>query len=202
MRWGDSTVRMKQPTLSKKEQLVLTAVKLFAKNGFHATGVDTIAAESGVTKRTLYAHFGSKEELVLAALRQYDGVFRNEFMRQVETASKTPRGQLLAVFDVAEQWFRQNSFYGCMFINAVGEYSDADTPIRQVCREFKSLVKGYIQELCRKAGARNPNQLAEEISLLFEGAIVTAQVSQNPQAAQIAKRASKALIEKALSKKP
>lgn len=194
-------MRMKQSKLSKKEQLVLTAVKLFAKNGFHATGVDTIAAESGVTKRTLYAHFGSKEELVLAALRQYDGVFRNAFMQQVEAASKTPRGQLLAVFDVAEQWFQQNNFYGCMFINAAGEYSDEDTPIRQVCREFKTLVKEYIQELCRKAGAKDPERLAEEMAMLFEGAIVTAQVSQNPNAAQIAKRATKALIEKALPKK-
>lgn len=194
-------MRMKQPKLSKKEQLVLTAVKLFAKNGFHATGVDTIAAESGVTKRTLYAHFRSKEELVLAALRQYDGVFRNEFMRQVESASKTPRGQLLAVFDVAEQWFKKNNFYGCMFINAVGEYSDAGTPIRQVCREFKTMVKGYIQELCRKAGAKDPDRLAEELALLFEGAIVTAQVSQNTKAAQIAKRATKVLIEKAIPQK-
>jgi AcrR family transcriptional regulator len=186
--------------LSKREQLIKAAVELFSKHGFHATGVDAIAEASGVTKRTLYAHFRSKDELVLAALRQYDGVFRNEFMRQVEASAKTPRGQLLAVFDVAERWFQQNSFYGCMFINAVGEYSEAGTPIRQVCQEFKSLVKGYIQELCRKAGAKNPNQLAEEMALLFEGAIVTAQVSQNPKAAQIAKRATKALVEKALSK--
>lgn len=192
---------MKQPKLSKKEQLIQTAVKLFSKNGFHATGVDTIAAESGVTKRTLYAHFRSKDELVLAALRQYDVVFRHEFMRQVEAASKTPKGRLLAVFDVAEHWFQQNSFYGCMFINAAGEFSDAGTAIRKVCCEFKAMVKGYIQELCRKAGANNPAQLAEEVSLLFEGAIVTAQVSQNPKAAQIAKRASKALIQQAIPRK-
>ncbi|MFB3114561.1 MAG: TetR/AcrR family transcriptional regulator, partial [Nitrospirales bacterium] len=76
-------MRAKLPKLSKRDQLIQTAVKLFAKNGFHATGVDTIAAESGVTKRTLYAHFRSKDELVLAALRQYDGVFRIQFMRRV-----------------------------------------------------------------------------------------------------------------------
>lgn len=194
-------MRMKQPALSKKDQLIQTAVKLFAKNGFHATGVDTIAVESGVTKRTLYAHFGSKEELVLAALQEYDGVFRAEFVRQVESSAKTPRGQLLAVFDVAEQWFNQNNFYGCMFINAAGEYSDRGTAIRKVCSEFKALVKGYIQELCKLAGAKDPDRLAEELAMLFEGAIVTAQVSQNPKAAQIAKRASKALIEKAIPQK-
>ncbi len=103
-------MRTKPSKLSKRDQLIQTAVKLFGKNGFHATGVDTIAAESGVTKRTLYAHFRSKDELVLAALRQYDGVFRNEFMRRVEESAKTPRAKLLAVFDVAEHWVKQKNF--------------------------------------------------------------------------------------------
>jgi len=194
-------MKTKVPTLSKRDRLIQTALKLFAKHGFHATGVDTIAEKSGVTKRTLYAHFRSKEELVLAALQHYDGVFRNEFMRRVEASATTPRGQLLAIFDVADQWFRQNSFYGCMFINAVGEYSERDTAIRQVCGEFKALVRGYIHELCRKSGVKGPDRLAEELALVFEGAIVTAQVSHNPKAAQIAKRVGKALVDKACSKK-
>ena len=97
--------------------------------------------------------------------------------------------------------FQENNFYGCMFINAVGEYSEADTPIRQTCRGFKSMVKAYIQELCRKAGAKDPDQLAEELALLFEGAIVTAQVSQNSKAALIAKRAAKGLIQQAIPRK-
>ncbi len=81
-----------------------------------------------------------------------------------------------------------------MFIHAVGEYSEVDTPIRQICREFKPLVKGFIRQLCQKAGAKDSARLAEELALLFEGAIVTAQVSQNPKAAQIAKRACKTLV--------
>ena len=194
-------MKTKSPKQSKRDQLIQTAVKLFAKHGYHATGVDTIAAESGVTKRTLYAHFGSKEELVVAALRQYDEAFRNEFMQRVAERAKTPRGQLLAVFDVAEQWFNQNNFYGCMFINAAGEYSNSDTPIRQVCSEFKRLVKGYIRALCLKAGAKDPDRLAEELAMVFEGAIVTAHVSQNHKAAEIAKRAGRALIEKAIPQK-
>ncbi len=194
-------MRAKLPQLSKRDQLIQTAVKLFAKNGFHATGVDTIAAESGVTKRTLYAHFRSKEELVLAALQQYDGMFRNEFMRRVEETAKTPRAKLLAVFDVAEHRVKQNNFYGCMFINAIGEYSENDTPIRKECKEYKDLMRGYIRDLCEQAGASDPKELAEEMSLLLEGAIVTAQVSQNLSAAKIAKRAAKTLIEKAMPKK-
>lgn len=181
---------------SKREQLIQTAVALFAQNGIHATGIDTIVEQSGVTKKTLYAHFRSKEELVLAALRDYDGQFRNSFMRQVETKARTPKTRLLAIFDVAETWFSQQRFYGCMFINAVGEHSAPGTSLRYVCIDFKRMMSEFILGLCIKMGAQNPQQLAEELALLLEGAIVTAQVSQKPDAAKIAKRAAAVLIEK------
>lgn len=183
---------------SKREQLVNTALELFAKNGIHATGINTIEEESGVTKKTLYAHFRSKDELVLAALRHYDGFFRNDFMRRVEKSGKTPRARLLAIFDVAHEWFQQNNFYGCLFINTIGEFSDKDTPIRQICKEYKRLMKGYFRELCQQAGASDPQELAEELDMLFEGSTVIAQVSQNPKTAEIAKRAAKALITRAI----
>ena len=189
---------MKQKGLrtSKREQLIQAALPLFAKNGIHATGIDTIVEHSGVTKKTLYAHFRSKEELVLAALRHYDGQFRNSFMRQVERKARTPKTRLLAIFDVAETWFSQQSFYGCLFINAVGEHSAPDTSLRYVCSDFKRMMTEFIFELCIKMKARNPQQLAEELAILLEGAIVTAQVSQKPNAAKIAKRAASVLIEK------
>ena len=190
-------MRKKSVGLSKREQLIKTAIELFSRNGFHATGIDTIVEQSGVTKKTLYAHFRSKEELVLAALRHYDGQFRNAFMRQVESQAHTPKARLLAIFDIAEKWFKQNKFYGCMFINAVGEHSENDASLRQVCNQFKCMMTEFIRDLCKKMHATDPNKLAEEIALLLEGAIVTAQVSQNPKAAQIAKRAAKVLVEKA-----
>ncbi|WP_447968683.1 TetR/AcrR family transcriptional regulator [Nitrospira sp. M1] len=194
-------MKQKPNGLSKREQLINTALELFAENGIHATGIDLIVEQSGVTKKTLYAHFRSKEELVLAVLRHYDGLARNEFMRRVETGGKTPRARLLAIFDFAQRWFQQNNFYGCLFINTIGEYSDTDTPIRQICKEYKKLVKGYIQELCKQAGASNPKGLAEELALLLEGATVTVQVSENSETAQIAKRAAKALIANAIPRK-
>ena len=193
-------MRKKVRASSKRDQLIATAVDLFSKHGFHATGIDMISDQAGVTKRTMYNYFRSKDELILAALKHYDGLFRNDFVRQVESLAKTPDQKLLAIFDVAEGWFKQNNFYGCMFINVTGEYSDTDTPIRQVCKEFKQLMGGYIRELCEEAQAHDPAQLAEELALLLEGAIVTAQVSQQPGAAQIAKRAATSLISRALSK--
>jgi len=193
-------MKAKLSKLSKRDQLIQTGFELFAKNGIHATGVDSIAEQSGVTKKTLYAHFRTKEELVLEVLRHYDGMARKEFMRKVESGGKTAKERLLAIFDFAERWFQQSNFYGCLFINTIGEYSDKDTPIRQICKDYKKLVKGYIFSLCEQIGADNPQALAEELSLLLEGATVTAQVSQNPKAAKIAKRAAKVLIDQALFK--
>ncbi len=193
-------MKAKLPKLSKRDQLIQTAVELFAKNGIHATGVDSIAEQSGVTKKTLYAYFRTKEELVLAVLRHYDGMARKEIIRKVERGRRTPRAKLLAIFDVAQDWFQQSNFYGCLFINTIGEYSDKDTPIRQICKDYKKLVKGYILSLCEQSGVDNPQALAEELSLLLEGATVTAQVSQNPKAAKIAQRAAKVLIDQALFK--
>ncbi len=189
----------KRRSSSKREELIKTALALFAKNGIHATGIDTIVEQSGVTKKTLYAHFRSKEELVLAVLRQYDGMARNKFMRRVESGGKTPKARLLAIFDFAERWFQQSNFYGCLFINTIGEYSDNDTAIRQICQDYKKLVKAYILSLCEQVGTSDPQELAEELALLLEGATVTAQVSQNPQTAKIAKRAAKVLIDKAIA---
>ena len=185
---------------ARREHLIDTAIALFGERGFHATGIDTILEKSGVSKKTLYRHFRSKDELILAALKKYDGLFRNSFMRQVEEKAETPRDRLLAVFDVHAARFERNNFYGCLFINAVGEYSDPDTPIRLACKEFKALMRRYIEDLCAALPAPDPAALADELALLLEGSIVTAQVSQTGRrAAQIARTAAAALIGQAMA---
>jgi len=181
----------------RREHLVDTAVKLFDAHGFHATGIDTILAKAGVSKKTLYRHFRSKDELILAALKKRDGVFRNNFMRQVEAKASTPLGRLEAVYDAADDWFSNDKFFGCMFINAVGEHTEADTPIRQVAKEFKAMMRGYIKELCVEAGLKDPDVLSKQLALLLEGATVTAQVSGTPDASEIAKATAKVLINQA-----
>lgn len=181
----------------KRQQLVDTAIELFNAHGFHAVGIDRIAQEAGVSKKTMYSHFRSKEELILAALRHHDGLFRNGFMKAVHAAGRTPRERLLAIFDVAQAWFSDHTFYGCMFINAVGEYAEPDTPIREVCRQFKALMRGYIEQLAREAGLADPDDVADTLALLLEGAIVTAQVSDRPDAAATAKSAARVLIDNA-----
>ena len=93
------------PAPSKREQIVKEAQKLFYRDGFNATGVERISAVAGVSKKTLYNHFKSKDELVLATLRERDGVFRNRIMRETERLTSDPRERLLAIFDAHETWF-------------------------------------------------------------------------------------------------
>jgi AcrR family transcriptional regulator len=185
--------------MSKKRQdLVDTAIQLFAEHGFHNTGIDLIAQEANVSKKTMYHHFRSKEELILAALKHHDGLFRNFFMRSVKGLSDSPYEQLVGIFDVAHAWFSDKEFYGCMFINAIGEYANREDAIRNACQEFKSQMTSFIEELAIEANAKNPTELAETLSLLLEGAIVTAQVAGRPNSAETAKVAAKVLIDNAM----
>ncbi len=179
----------------KRQELVDTAIELFAEHGFHATGIDRIAEAAQVSKKTMYHHFRSKEELILAALRHHDGVFRNFFMKSVEQVADTPYQRLLGVFDVAHEWFSGHSFYGCMFINAIGEYSHRDTAIRKTCQDFKAQMTAFIEELAVQAQADNPAALAQSLSLLLEGSIVTAQVAGRSDSAATARAAAKVLVD-------
>ena len=171
---------------------------LFAEHGFHATGIDRILAESGIAKKTLYNHFRTKEALILEVLRQHNTEFRDYFVSQVEACSEDPQQRLLAIFDVAEAWFSLSDFFGCLFINAIVEHSEQGTAIRDVCREYKSLVRDYIESLAVSADVADPGVLADELALLLEGAIVTAQVSVNPNAAKTAKQIAATLIAKSM----
>lgn len=186
---------------NKRDHLVETAVRLFGQEGFHATGIDRILQEAGVARMTLYKHFRSKDELILAALRRRDEQFRTWFKSSIERRGGTPAQRLLASFDALEEWFEGRAFAGlpfsgCSFINAAAEYADNMHPVHQVAAEHKRLLLEYIRLLCSSAGARNPDSLAWSIALLHEGAIVTAQVSTDTDAASGAKEIARVLMAK------
>ncbi len=186
------------PRPSRRDHLIETAITLFCEHGYHATGIDRILETARVSKKTMYQHFRSKEELIYAALRQYDGVFRNNFMKAVEGAGETPKEKLLGIFDVAEAWFGENNFFGCMYINAIGEYSEKDSPVREISKQFKQQMWDYVANLVKEAGVSDYRELTDELCLLLEGSIVTAQVSQNPRAARTARKIAENSIMRAL----
>jgi len=184
---------------SKRQILVDTALKLFAQYGYHGTGIDLILKESGVAKKTMYKYFPSKEDLIVEVLRQYGQRFKRALECRPGPKAAGPRQCLLAIFDAAVQWFEEDGYHGCMYINAMGEYAEGSSEIRRVCQEFKDELRDYIANLCTSAGVSKPRLVANQISLLLEGAIVTAQVSRKPDAAETAKRIADLIIKNASS---
>ena len=185
------------PTPSKREQIIEQALDLFYRDGFNATGVERIIKQAGVSKKTLYKHFTSKEELVLATLRKRDEVFRNKIMRETERLADTAKGRLLSIFDAHGLWFDESAFSGCMFINAAAEYSSQSDPNHIMSAEHKRLVRDYIKGLAEAAGAREPEVLSLRLNLLLEGAIVEAHVSGNAAAASLAKEMARVFVDAA-----
>lgn len=189
-----NTRRASERRAAARDHILENAVALFSTGGFHATGVDRVAERAGVSKKTLYHHFRTKDELVLAALARYDGTFRNAFMRDVERETRDPRGRLLAVFDVAARWFEADGFAGCPFLNAVGEHATEVDALGSACRAFKERLRNFLARLSREAGAAEPDRLAEELALLLEGATATAQARSDPSAARVARRIAERLL--------
>lgn len=184
---------------SKRDELVQKALIIFYRDGFHATGMDTLVKETGISKTSMYKHFRTKDDLILATLRLRDELFRNHFFRRLEEIADIPSAQLLAIFDVLGEWFEEESFRGCMFIKASGEFPVRDTPILASSAEHKKLFTRFIEAIAKKAGATDPVLLARQLVLLKEGAIVTAHIQGKEGVAENAKTAAKTLIESALN---
>lgn len=160
---------------SRREDLVDAAMRVFYRHGFHASGLDSILDEGGISRMTLYNHFKSKDELIVAALRRRDEIFRNRMMKYVESKAERPRDRIRAVFDFHENWFNDPEFCGCMFINACAEFADPKSAPRLIAAEHKRAVVRYLAQLCGACGFKEPEHLAEQLNILLEGAIVTAQ---------------------------
>lgn len=179
---------------TKRDELVHKALETFYRNGFHATGMDLLAAESGVSKTSMYKHFRTKEDLILAVLRLRDENFRNWLFRRMEDLGKTPSAKLLAIYDAMEEWFRERSFRGCMFIKASAEYQEPDHAIHAQSAEHKRLLLDHFTDLTTQAGSSAPQDLARQLLLLKEGAIVMAVLGRGPDAARDAKDAAQTLL--------
>jgi len=178
----------------KKDQLVDTALRLFCRSGFRATGIDTILAEAGVAKMTLYNNFGSKEALILAALEKRDEEHIAWLTAETDARAAAPEDGLLALFDALEAWFAGDDFHGCPFLKASGEFDDHDDPVHRAALAHKGRLLGLIRELAEAAGAPDPARTAGAIYMLVEGATVVAQLTGDRTTAARAKQAAEALL--------
>ncbi len=179
---------------AKRDSLLDTAEGLFARHGYRAVGIDTVLAAAGVAKMTLYKHFRSKEELIAAVLERRASTIAAALAERIAAAPGDPTARLLAVFDWLEQAVRSPQFHGCLFIKAASEYPAAEDLPRQAAEAFKRACRDRLEGLCRDLAVADPEGLARQLQLLFEGALVVAFLQRTPLAAADARRAAEALL--------
>jgi len=152
-----------------RERILETAERLFYRDGYRAVGVDTIIAESGVAKMTLYRHFGSKDELIAAFLERANHQLL-EWIEGLIGPHGDPRAALIAVFDGVAKLASSPECLGCAFVGAAAEFPEPEHPGHRVALEHKRAVAARLSELAEAAGARDPQELAEELLLVMDGA--------------------------------
>lgn len=174
----------------RKQHLIDTALALFNQHGYHATGIDLILAQSKVSKATLYKHFRSKDELILAALHQRHEQVITALNTKIVQANTKGTSGVLAVFDSLDEWFNSAAFFGCNFINASAEYTDVNDPINK----FTAFHKQTVVDLIATQLPEKNTEIANQIGLLVEGAIVMAHTRGMKQSALMAKKMAQHFI--------
>jgi AcrR family transcriptional regulator len=176
-----------KPTM--KERILETADRLFYLRGIRAVGVDTIAAEIGISKRTLYNHFPSKDALIAAYL--------NRRFRQVPASNKPPAEQILGTFEQLERRFAAEDFRGCPFVNAVAELGAEDQAVRRIAIAFKESRRVWFRDLLMQLNVKDADDLATQLTLLVDGSIAQDLVRNDPSMARAAKAAAQVLLRNA-----
>src|ERR1700716_317048 len=169
-----------------KERIPETADRLFYLRGIRAVGVDTIAAEIGISKRTLYNHFPSKDALISAYLAR-------RFV-QARSSEKPPAEQILGTFDSLERGFASKGFRGCPFVNAVAELGSEDRSVKKIAIAFKESRRLWFRDLLRQLDVADAEGLATQLTLLVDGSIAQDLVRDDPSMARAAKEAAKVLL--------
>lgn len=185
------------PSSPKRDHLMATASRLFYRDGYRAVGIDTLLDEAGVAKMTLYNHFASKEDLILAVLTQRSARFLASLDAAVAAAGRSPQRRLQAVFDSLRELFGSDEFKGCAFIRALSEYPDPEHPIHQAAWRHKRAMNARLRAIAEDAGAKNATAVADAISLLIDGAIVAAHATRSAAWADQARTAALSLLKTA-----
>jgi AcrR family transcriptional regulator len=180
-------------TEEARQRLLAAANELFYAEGVHTVGIDRVIEHAGVAKATLYSAFGSKDELIRAYLaRRHEG-WQERIVKKLATY-ETPRDRLLGVFDWLGEAFAQPPFRGCAFMNACAE-DRPDGPARQPADAYRQSVRSLFRELAEQAGAVDPDHLAGQLALLYDGATVAAAMDRNPGAGGTAREMAAGLLD-------
>jgi AcrR family transcriptional regulator len=179
---------------STEEKLLLAARRLFCRAGIHATGISRILEEAGVARGSLYAHYGSKENLLKAVFDTEANMWFHWFDRDLPSLNCAVKERILALFDLLEKWFEKEDFFGCVFINAVAEHEKDSAWVKDVAGAYRDQIIERLRALVTESGARDPDIVTQKLGLIIEGAIITAMVTQNSHAAHIARLAAEDVL--------
>jgi AcrR family transcriptional regulator len=158
-----------------RERILGAAYELFSHRGVHDVGVDELVERAGVAKATLYKHFPSKDELVLAFLEQREQIWTYGWVaREARQRGATPDEQLLAIFDLFDEWFHGDDFEGCSFVNTLLEFGDLDHPVGRASADYLGNIRAVLRSLALEAGLRDPDAFALSWHILMKGSIVQA----------------------------
>jgi len=183
------------PTPSARERILSAAYELFGRRGIRAVGTDEVIARAGVAKATLYRHFATKGDLVLAVLERREQLWTHGLIEaQSELLGNTPEEQLLAIFDVMHDWFQSRDGYeGCSFINVLLELG-ADHPAGRASVAHIDNVRDIVRQRALAAGLTDVEDFASSWHILMKGAIILAAVG-DLEAAHRAQKMARSLIE-------
>ncbi len=175
------------------QRLIDAASALFFRDGINATGIAAVAEFAGVSKMTLYAHFASKDELIVAYLNQRDERW-NAAVLQTLAAARSPADKLLSLFDLHRQWLSEGGLRGCPFVNSAAEFPDRAHPVRLAVDRHKCGVKKHLLDLAQSAGLSDPQTLVRRLFLLLEGAFLTGALENDDSVFLVARELAAELI--------
>jgi AcrR family transcriptional regulator len=183
------------PTVPPRERILNAAYQLFSRRGIRAVGTDEVIERAGVAKATLYRHFATKNDLVLAVLERRERLWTHGLIEaQSELRGNTPEDRLLAIFDVLHDWFQnRDGFEGCSFINILLELGP-DHPAGQASIVHIDNVRDIVRQRAVAAGLDDVEDFAWSWHILMKGAIILAAVG-DLEAAHRAQKMARALIE-------
>jgi AcrR family transcriptional regulator len=157
-----------------RERILASSYELFSRRGIRGVGVEEVIEQAGVAKATLYRHFASKDDLVLAFLERREQRWTREFVEAgARERGTTPEEQLLAIFDVFDEWFRRQDFEACSFINVLLEMG-APHPAGEACVRHLENIRSIVRGLAEEAGIRDTDSFARSWHILMKGSIVSA----------------------------
>jgi AcrR family transcriptional regulator len=186
--------RTRGTTSEARQRILETADRLFYEEGVRAVGIDRIIAEANVAKMTLYTHFPSKDDLILAVLKYREEGVMEFFRSAMERHEKKTRSSLRAFFAALKEWFESPGFRGCAFQNALIELADPAHSGTEFVRGHKQRFAEFLRGLVEKSVGKGATKIAPAVALLIEGAIVVAVIQGKPDAADVAREAALKLV--------